>query len=403
MVDGHNSHCTLEFLEYARSQNIHILCYPAHATHIYQALDVGVFSVLKKAWTQEHDEWERTRFEKVSKENFLTILGLAWVRALTPENIKSSFRKTGVWPYDPSKITPEMMAPSRETAYRGSLPLPPPTPVRILTDVMQQLSPFKRSCDGGSQGSDAPLRALAQETRAQLAETSAAFLVTSSPIKSTSRLPAFVLTPTEPVPSHQRLDLPPHTETEQTYLDEIRSLREALARAQATTRAQNATIFLQSQYCESVREQLATSEKPKKPTGRIIADGMPRLLTDEAFIQVVEEHNKEQERQEAEKQKRKQARDSHAERLKEWREQEALRKVANTAVRAAWAAEVEKWEIERDLAKRERRKPGWTKPLLKGRLERPIPKPRKVVDEEDDEEWADVDDDASEEDESLDQ
>jgi hypothetical protein len=53
LVDGHNSHYTYEFLEYARTHNIHVLCYPSHTTHIYQGLDVVIFSVLKKCWTEE--------------------------------------------------------------------------------------------------------------------------------------------------------------------------------------------------------------------------------------------------------------------------------------------------------------------------------------------------------------
>ncbi|KIK26418.1 hypothetical protein PISMIDRAFT_38990, partial [Pisolithus microcarpus 441] len=32
LVDGHNSHYTLEFLNYAQEHNIQILCYPSHLT-----------------------------------------------------------------------------------------------------------------------------------------------------------------------------------------------------------------------------------------------------------------------------------------------------------------------------------------------------------------------------------
>ena len=91
LVDGHASHCTLDFLKYAQAHNIHVLCYPAHTTHIYQSLDVGVFAILKKAWTKERDAWERLTRESVSKENFLEILGRAWISAVTPTNIKAAW------------------------------------------------------------------------------------------------------------------------------------------------------------------------------------------------------------------------------------------------------------------------------------------------------------------------
>ncbi|KAF8218535.1 hypothetical protein L208DRAFT_1350477 [Tricholoma matsutake] len=47
LVDGHNSHYTCAFLEYACKNQIVVLCYPSHSTHIYQGLDVVIFSILK--------------------------------------------------------------------------------------------------------------------------------------------------------------------------------------------------------------------------------------------------------------------------------------------------------------------------------------------------------------------
>ncbi|KII87829.1 hypothetical protein PLICRDRAFT_81106, partial [Plicaturopsis crispa FD-325 SS-3] len=104
-VDGHASHYTKGFLDYARRHNIFVLCYPAHGTHVYQGLDVAVFSLLKRIWSEIKARRERSTGKKVTKENFLSIYGEAHVQALTPEVIKSAFRKTGVWPFDPSVIT----------------------------------------------------------------------------------------------------------------------------------------------------------------------------------------------------------------------------------------------------------------------------------------------------------
>ncbi|KZP13127.1 DDE-domain-containing protein, partial [Athelia psychrophila] len=130
LVDGHNSHYTRAFLQYARTHQILVLCYPAHTTHIYQGLDVVIFSVLKKCLSEERDRYERETREKISKKNFLTVYGRAHLRALTADNVKAAFRKTGVWPYDRAVVTAEMMAPSKETSCEGSLPVVPPTPVR---------------------------------------------------------------------------------------------------------------------------------------------------------------------------------------------------------------------------------------------------------------------------------
>jgi len=133
VVDGHNSHYSFEFLNYARVHEIHVLCYPAHTTHVYQGLDVVVFSVLKQCWAEERAKWEASGGE-VSKETFLTIYGAAHIQALSPALVKKAFEKTSIWPFNLSVILMEMMAPSKETSQKGSLPLTPSTLVRIATN-----------------------------------------------------------------------------------------------------------------------------------------------------------------------------------------------------------------------------------------------------------------------------
>ena len=100
LVDGHNSHYTRGFLEYARGHSIHILCYPSHSTHIYQGLDVVIFSVLKQWWTESQDDYERQRGHKVDKANFLSVYARAHTQALSKKNIVAAFRKTGIIPLD---------------------------------------------------------------------------------------------------------------------------------------------------------------------------------------------------------------------------------------------------------------------------------------------------------------
>jgi hypothetical protein len=47
ILDGHGSHVSLEFVEYAEQHNIVPLCFPPHSTHHLQPLDVGLFSPLE--------------------------------------------------------------------------------------------------------------------------------------------------------------------------------------------------------------------------------------------------------------------------------------------------------------------------------------------------------------------
>ncbi|KAF8228900.1 hypothetical protein L208DRAFT_1289141, partial [Tricholoma matsutake] len=99
-------------LEYARKNQIVVLSYPSHSTHIYQGLDVVIFSILKRWWTEARDKYERQQGHKVDKTNFLSIYAKAHLQALSKENIIAAFRKTGIVPLNRNVITDEMLVPS---------------------------------------------------------------------------------------------------------------------------------------------------------------------------------------------------------------------------------------------------------------------------------------------------
>ena len=47
VLDGYGSQVTINVIEYARSNEILLLCLPSHTFHILQPLDVGVFKPFK--------------------------------------------------------------------------------------------------------------------------------------------------------------------------------------------------------------------------------------------------------------------------------------------------------------------------------------------------------------------
>lgn len=116
VVDGHQSRFTAALLQYCRMNNIILLCYASHVTHIYQGLDVVCFGPLKKYYSEERAKFEKETGREVTKGDFIQLYAKAHVRALTPENIKAAFRKTGVWPYNPDAISPDV-----GVGYPGSL------------------------------------------------------------------------------------------------------------------------------------------------------------------------------------------------------------------------------------------------------------------------------------------
>ena len=134
-----------------------VLCYPSHATHIYQGLDVVVFSVLKRYIREERDKHEQTTGEKFSKSNFLQIYGRAHIRAMIPEIIETAFQKTGVWPYNADFVTLEMMAPSKETSCKSYIPVAPPTPIHVLANLMHKVAisnPIAKGVEGAEDAHD---------------------------------------------------------------------------------------------------------------------------------------------------------------------------------------------------------------------------------------------------------
>ena len=48
ILDDHASHISVDVIE-TRISGVHMLCLPAHTSHILQPLDVGVFKSLKGA------------------------------------------------------------------------------------------------------------------------------------------------------------------------------------------------------------------------------------------------------------------------------------------------------------------------------------------------------------------
>ena len=151
IVDGHTSHYTITFLQVTHEHKIIVICYPAHGTHLYQGLDVIVFAVLKLHLSQEHDRWFCTTGQPIDKNNFLQILLEAYVFAFTPENVKTSFCKTSIVPFNLSVITADMLATSKETSAEAHLSMTKKTAselIQIITDMLCSLQ-LNIDNDGG--------------------------------------------------------------------------------------------------------------------------------------------------------------------------------------------------------------------------------------------------------------
>jgi hypothetical protein len=176
--------------------------YPSHSTHVYQGLDVVIFGAFKHNWSDVRDHWERAG-KSVDKTTFLQIYAEAHFKTLSPENIKAAFKKTGVIPLNRDVITEEMMAPSVESSSRGVLPVEQSSPVKVMSNMIVDYLDYQKLHTGDGSDPD-PATAFVPATPLPLATpffarsavdslsgTSASFLMSTSPLRSTAMPPAF--------------------------------------------------------------------------------------------------------------------------------------------------------------------------------------------------------------------
>ena len=132
IIDSVSSHVDMKAFTLAVAKGIEIYRLLPNSTHIMQPLDKGVFGALKTQWHKVTRKHARDYpGSKISKANFAEKLTEAFNNFYRPSTIINSFRSTGVYPVDRSRITVDMLAPG--TAYREAGD--PSTALQLLADV----------------------------------------------------------------------------------------------------------------------------------------------------------------------------------------------------------------------------------------------------------------------------
>ena len=122
--DGHGSHITLDVIELARANDTHLLCLPSHTSHILQPLDIGVF---KMGYAKACRRYLMANPGRViTSEVIASLVGETWAHSITPVNILSGFKKSGISPMNPSEVSDRMLAPSIASNPPASASFTPP-------------------------------------------------------------------------------------------------------------------------------------------------------------------------------------------------------------------------------------------------------------------------------------
>jgi hypothetical protein len=77
---------------------------PAHASHILQPLDVGCFSLLKRAYKKEVGALANSSINHIDKLAFLSVFKAVYQGVFSSNNIKARFQATGLVPIDPGVV-----------------------------------------------------------------------------------------------------------------------------------------------------------------------------------------------------------------------------------------------------------------------------------------------------------
>jgi hypothetical protein len=128
ILDGHGSHVTGAFDQYAKQNSIIVLCMPPHSSHILQPLDVSCFAVLKQRYGRAVEAQMRVGINHVDKDDFLTLYQEIRPAVFGSGTIQSGFRATGIVPFDPDQVLSELHV---QVQTQTPLPLP-----RVPTQVL---------------------------------------------------------------------------------------------------------------------------------------------------------------------------------------------------------------------------------------------------------------------------
>ena len=146
--DGHGSHISPELIDKARQNNVEIMCLPPHTTHVLQPLDKVMFGPLKKAWSSAITTLGYANKSFIlNKNDFARVFRTPYEKTFTPTVIQTSFKKTGICPFDPDAIDKSQLYP---TAAHDKAPDAPSTPCTSSDSNTESSSASSRTSSNSS-------------------------------------------------------------------------------------------------------------------------------------------------------------------------------------------------------------------------------------------------------------
>ncbi|XP_072380869.1 uncharacterized protein [Diabrotica undecimpunctata] len=112
IFDGVKSHLGANIVKAAEKYDITMFCLPSNTTHELQPMDKSVFKSFGSFWDDEVLRfWMNNPECSIRRKAFGRIFSEVWAKAMTPGNIISGFKATGIYPFNPSVIPESAYAP----------------------------------------------------------------------------------------------------------------------------------------------------------------------------------------------------------------------------------------------------------------------------------------------------
>jgi hypothetical protein len=108
IMDGYDSHLTIQFVRYCEMEKILVLRLPPHSTHFLQPLDVVIFQQWKHWHAEAIDHAVRHGVGDFDKQTFLSNIESIRQATFKEGSIKSAFRKCGFVPFRPNLVIREI-------------------------------------------------------------------------------------------------------------------------------------------------------------------------------------------------------------------------------------------------------------------------------------------------------
>ena len=106
LYDGHRSHIFISLIQWARQKNIMLFVLPPHTNYLLLPLDVVYFGPFEKSISTGSSLFMRLSVGRsVTRYDICRLACKVYGVAPRSQNLRPAFRKTGIYPLNPSSIS----------------------------------------------------------------------------------------------------------------------------------------------------------------------------------------------------------------------------------------------------------------------------------------------------------